>query len=390
MNNKKIKIAVLSPIPFYYHIPIYKRIFENENIDFNVIYCADWKSINQNYFNRSNLLSGYKYKFLKNYSFFPSLTKFLGLVNLGIINEVRRNNYNAFILQSWGTLTFWLAFFACLIYKKPIIFMTDCNILSVPKKQSIKKHFKDKLLRYFFKNTSWFLSQGTVNKNFYKYYGVSDKKILNFPYTWGYEWFLEKSDKLKPQREAMRQKLGIKEEDFVFLIVCRLEPEKNIFLLLDAFRDLNIKNKKLFIVGQGVLLQKIKEYINNFNIKNVFLTGFKNCNELIEYYNIADAFVLSSSYEPWGMVINEAMCFGLPVIASDRVGAAVDLVIENYNGFIFSYNKPDDLAKKLFKISSLSIDEKRAFSEKSKLAIIKWLERMNPSKKINKIVELLK
>ena len=75
--------------------------------------------------------------------------------------------------------------------------------------------------------------------------------------------------------------------------------------------------------------------------------GFLNQTELPKAYVAADAFVLPSSYEPWGLVVNEAMCFGLPVIVSDRVGAAPDLVHKGSNGYIYPSGDVDALAASL-------------------------------------------
>ncbi len=81
---------------------------------------------------------------------------------------------------------------------------------------------------------------------------------------------------------------------------------------------------------------ELEEYCKEHNLKNVHFVGFKNQTELSDYYAVADIFVLpSGAGETWGLVVNEAMCFGLPVVVSSVVGCGPDLIHEGKNGYIF-------------------------------------------------------
>src|SRR5581483_3191529 len=82
-------------------------------------------------------------------------------------------------------------------------------------------------------------------------------------------------------------------------------------------------------------------------LAQVVLTGFVNQGQIADYYAAADVLVLPSGHEPWGLVLNEAMCFGLPVIASDAVGAAPDLVRPGENGWTYPVGDVDALARAL-------------------------------------------
>jgi len=101
--------------------------------------------------NEVELLGSYNYKFLKNYSPFPSYLNWpFGLINFGIWEEIKNGKFDAVSLQSWANLTWWLAFFACLKFDTPILFMTDSNILSVSLKSKWKRKLKEILLSRFF------------------------------------------------------------------------------------------------------------------------------------------------------------------------------------------------------------------------------------------------
>ena len=113
-------------------------------------------------------------------------------------------------------------------------------------------------------------------------------------------------------------------------------PRKRPFDLLRAYEKIQERmNAALVFVGDGIERSFLESYTKNNNLKNVYFTGFKNQTELPYYFAIADVFVLPSGDEPWGLIINEAMNSGLPIITTEAVGAVPDLVKDGINGFIY-------------------------------------------------------
>jgi len=126
----------------------------------------------------------------------------------------------------------------------------------------------------------------------------------------------------------------------------------------------------LLFVGDGALRSELENYIKEHNLKNVHFTGFKNQTELPKYYAMADIFVLPSGVgETWGLVVNEAMCFSLPVIISDIVGCGKDLVKNEKNGYIFPVGDVKKIAEHLADLIK-NPKRRKLFGEKS-LNIIK-------------------
>ena len=109
--------------------------------------------------------------------------------------------------------------------------------------------------------------------------------------------------------------------------------------MLDVLQAVNALNGKppvsIAFVGDGPLRSELTQYARTHQMTDVHFLGFRNQTEIGSCYAMADMLVLPSSLETWGLVINEAMCFGLPIIASDRVGAAADLVRHDDNGFVY-------------------------------------------------------
>ena len=133
-----------------------------------------------------------------------------------------------------------------------------------------------------------------------------------------------------------------------FLCCARFAEVKNISRLIEAFHGYRMNALhsgcppwQLVLVGDGPLRPEIEGQVCNLELTEfVQLVGFKDYQELPAYYGLADAFVLASVSEPWGLVVNEAMAAGLPVLISDRCGCASDLVAYGRNGFTFN---PDDV-----------------------------------------------
>jgi len=396
--KKPYKIAIISPTVHYYHVPLYRRLARSPEIDLNVYYCSDegivGSDVKKAYgtagrFLDDNMLNGYSSKFIKNYSPCPSYVRWpFGLINIGVWREIKNGEYDAVILQAWTNFTEWLAFFACLRFKTPVLFMTDANILS-EFSNPFKKIIKNIMLKFLSKNATGFLTAGKSNEQLYLHYGASPKKITPMHFSWGYDYFLEEFKRLKSQREKIRSSFGIGKNDSVLLFVGRLMEDKGLFDFLDAYNKVGSANKKLFFVGDGPLRNRIKKYIKDLDIKGVYFYGFKSRENLSDFYTLADTLILPSGWEPWGMVVNEAMCFNLPVIISDRVGAAADLVKNNYNGFVFPIGDAKQFSLCIKKIIEMPIQQRIIFGERSNEIIKEWINGIDPVKQLIKLLSEL-
>lgn len=142
----------------------------------------------------------------------------------------------------------------------------------------------------------------------------------------------------KPQREKKEI-----HEPLRYLYVGRLIPVKNVALLIDEF---NLNGKTLTIVGQGYLEETLKKKAK----ENIRFTGFIDNNKLGEIYQSHDVFILPSYSETWGLVVEEAIYWGLPVIVSDKVGSSIDMVKDLGTGIIFKSKDLNSLHQSLEKM----------------------------------------
>ena len=288
----------------------------------------------------------------------------------------QKNIPDAVILMSWMNATWWVAILTCLLYRVPFLYMTDANVQAELIGSLWKKWIKGLFLeRCIFKLATGFLCAGAANRLLYKFYGVPDDKLVPFAYSWGYESHLQAWEDLSHRRAALRSQQGIAEGNFLILYCGRLSDEKRIEDLLEAYRRLNCKSNTLTIVGDGQLRKILQDYAESHNLDSVHFSGFRNRHEINNYYATADILVLPSGRETWGIVVNEAMCFALPVIVSVQVGAADDLVRNGENGFTYPSGDVSALTERLQQIVDLTGEERSAMGSASRQLIEKWVKR---------------
>lgn len=172
-----------------------------------------------------------------------------------------------------------------------------------------------------------------------------------------------------------------------FLSVGRFIPKKNFLLLLKAYANYleksSINSWDLVLCGSGQLQSQIEQYIDKLNLQDrVYLPGFLKPKELLPYFAHAGCFVHASTTEQWGLVVNEAMAAGLPVLVSNRCGCFEDLIIEGVNGFGFDPQNSQQLTNLMLTISSEQIDR-----QKLGQAALKHIQKFAPDRFVRGLMQ---
>ena len=160
-----------------------------------------------------------------------------------------------------------------------------------------------------------------------------------------------------------------------FLFVGRLAGVKNLPVLLGAYRSYKRHggSRNLEIVGHGPMENSLKTSVHRDGLEeSIRFFGFQPYDSIPEWYARAACLILPSVSEPWGLVVNEAMASGLPVIVSDRCGCADDLVEDGINGYVFSAEDADSLTKHMFTFDALSEVDRRAMGRRSQEIIARF------------------
>lgn len=378
MNTlKKFKIAAIASHVVQYQAPFFRFLALCPEIDLTVFFCSNWglSNYSDEGFGKNvkwdiKLLGDYHSEFLTNISPTPNPSRFLGLINPEIVQKLKDGKFDAVWLHGWASITNLLAMGVAFNCNLPVLLRGESNLLAKP--TPLKSKLRNAVLSLLFKKISCFLAIGTYNAEFYKVYGVPDKKIFFVPYAVDNNFFLSKADELIPQKNKLKEKFNIPINMPVILFSGKLTHVKRPMDLLEAYAQvLKEKDVVLVFVGDGLLRNDLEAFCSKEQLKYVYFVGFKNQTELPELYAIADIFVLPSSYEPWGLVVNEAMCFSLPVIVSDKVGAGGDLVQEGINGFIYPVKDVFLLTEKI-KIILSDNELIKKMGKNSKELIKKW------------------
>lgn len=199
---------------------------------------------------------------------------------------------------------------------------------------------KERLKKHFISKGSMFFSTCEEHDQYYTHYGADSEKIIRYPFS-----SLKKSDILDApvsadEKKTLRNKLNIKNEKMI-LAVGQFIYRKGFDLLLAAATHIS-SDIGIYIVGDNPTEEYVS-FVKSNNLFNVYFVGFKSKSELKEYYKAADLFVLPTREDIWGLVINEAMAYGLPVITSDRCNAGLELVQDGVNGYIIPVDSIDAL-----------------------------------------------
>jgi len=185
----------------------------------------------------------------------------------------------------------------------------------------------------------------------------------------------KQADGARLNGHGWRIKLGLPEKFFV--AAKRFIPKKNILELIKAYALYKSwageKAWSLVICGSGPLEDEIRGLIETMGLQSdILLPGYKNAEEMAVFYGLASAFIHASSHaEQWGLVVNEAMASGLPVLVSEICGCANDLVQNGVNGFTFDPFDVEGLALLMLKMSSGQVDLE-AMGAASRRIIDKW------------------
>jgi glycosyltransferase involved in cell wall biosynthesis len=228
------------------------------------------------------------------------------------------------------------------------VLMRGESHLRVEPPSAAKKYVKYLVLRALFSRLAGFLYIGALNKSYYQHFGVPESRLFSCPYTVDNAFFRRHAESLAPRRHELRAGWDIHDDRPVILLAGKLMGVKQPLLLLEAYRRVRQRRVcALLIAGDGPLRGDLEAEIRRSSIPDVRITGFLNQTEIPKAYAASDLLVLPSRSETWGLAVNEAMNFSLPIIVSDRVGCGPDLVRAGVNGEVFEHNSADALEEVL-------------------------------------------
>ncbi|MDH5692228.1 MAG: glycosyltransferase family 4 protein [Gammaproteobacteria bacterium] len=343
--ERTINVAIFSTHPIQYYVPWFRLLHSNRNLESTVLYNMIPNEDEQGVGFGVNIkwdipiMEGYKWGLVKNVATNKGVSSFFGCVGWGISKAIKRIKPDVAIVTGWNAFYLIQCLFLAKLFRIPIILRGESNVKK--KRGYVASYFQYRII----KMADAFLYIGQSNKELYEHYGINADQMFEAPY------FVD-SDLFEKENSIQKNE---KKEGVCFIFVGKFIPKKRPLDFLNLIVKLKKEGRAVrgIMVGDGELRSEIEDAIKRENI-DVLLAGFVNQRELRGYYENADIFVLpSDSGETWGLVTNEAMLSGLPVLVSDQVGCVQDLVDSGVTGFSYPCGQID----KMLKQAKVMIDE---------------------------------
>jgi glycosyltransferase involved in cell wall biosynthesis len=345
-----LKIAILATHPIQYQAPLYRALAARGDVEIKVFFCWDFgvKETKDPGFGRTirwdvPLLDGYDHEFVPNLARRPGTNHFFGIVNPTAPARIASFRPDVVVVHNYVHFTENEVMAAARLFRVPVLLRGESNLL--PKRPRHVEALKRLVLPPLFRGLGGALAIGALSARYFEFYGVRPERVFIAPYTVDNAFFQSRAADARAEARAWREELGIPADDLVALYAAKLIPVKGCGDLIEAFGQRPRKNTHLVLVGDGPLRGELEALARSTGA-NVHFLGFVNQQRMPAAYALGDVFVLPSRFEPWGLVVNEAMNLGLPIIASDQVGAVPDLVGAD-NGWVFPAGRVPSLARVL-------------------------------------------
>lgn len=347
-----MRLAVLSSHPIQYHSPLFRELARRVQITvffghhatpadqaaagFGVAF--DWDI---------DLLDGFEHCFLCNVADPPTLDRFAGIDTPEIGCRLREGRFDALLVMGWHRKAFIQGIWAAKRLGLPVMVRGDSQ-LQTPRsrpKKAVKALIYPFLLRQF--NAALYVGQRS--RAYYRYYRYPENRLFFSPHCVDNKWFAERAT--VDAGQALRLELGIGPDEKVVLFAGKLVPFKRPLDVVDAGAALRRQGMKarVLVAGTGPMEEQMRHRAEALGVPMHFL-GFRNQTQMPAAYAAADVLVLPSESETWGLVANEALACGRPIVVSDACGCAPDLAGDGIAGRVFSQGDVRELAETLGKV----------------------------------------
>jgi len=345
------RLAIVTSRPIQYQAPLWRALAAVPGLSVRVLYATDRGA--EWYFDAAfgrriqwdvPLLDGYDWKVLPNRPLRGLGWRFeLRCPSIG--RELERGGYDAVLLVGKEHWYYLQAIRAALHQGIPILYRAETP---PPRRGRMQAEMAGWQRRRLFPRFASLLCVGREQRAFYRGYGVPDSRMFWAPYCVDNRFFQEAARRFGPERDRIRARWGFGRETRVVAFAAKFIDRKRPRDLIDAFARLPRDGRYgLLMAGSGPRLEACRAHAAACGLRNVAFPGFLNQSEIGAVYAAADCFVLPSEHETWGLVVNEAMNFALPVVVSDGVGAGRDLVEEGANGHRYPTGDVEALARAL-------------------------------------------
>lgn len=351
-------LAVVETHPVQYHAPVYRAVQQQFGIPVTAIYGSDFSvagyrdaEFGATFAWDTDLLSGYTSIFLTRSA--PGTAPDLHtLATDGLREALRSVNPRATMVVGYSPRFHRVAWREARALGRPVLFRGETTDVAVKRAWPVAVA-RDAALRLAYRRCAACLYIGEHSRAHFDRHGVGRDRLFFSPYCIDESTFAASEDVREGLRRAGRDEMSVPDTAVVLLYSGKLSARKGIDLLIPAVARLPEDVRARVVVallGEGELRARMIEDGARAGV-TVKPLGFRNQRELSRFYHAADLLVLPSrASETWGLVTNEALLHGLPVVVSDRVGCAPDLVTDGSTGAVFAAESVESLAAALSRV----------------------------------------
>lgn len=361
---KKKKIAIFHNIISPHIIPLFEKLARQKDIEVKIFFCSETET---NRIWKADVGDKFDYKILPKWQIeLRGKDLFTYFINPTIIPELVKYNPDVIISAGWDIFAYQIAFLYAKLFRKKFILWSG----STKYEKSWRRTIALPLVKLMVWGSDAYIAYGTRAKEYLISLGAKAEKIFIAYNTIDVDFFQKEVEKWKEQKSKIKKQLGIKTAKTV-LYVGQLIERKGVKYLIEGFGKFKkeFKDVSLLIAGYGPQENGLKKLAKRKKISDVIFPGGVDWKESPKFYAISDVFVLPSLEEVWGLVINEAMAAGLPVIGTSVAGASADLIKQGENGFIIKSASVMEVYQALKKI--LTSEQERERMSKISLKLIK-------------------
>jgi glycosyltransferase involved in cell wall biosynthesis len=344
---KKIKVAVLNNIIAPYKIPLFNSLAKNKNIDIDVLF------LSRTAHNRRWKTQLYEKDMHFRYRILPCLRipfffkeKIEYIINPTFLYHLFRKRYDVIITSGWVDMSCHMTYLLSSLFGYKYIIWSESTV----NEPSIQRTLTRPFVQWIVRHASGYIATGSRSKAYLVTLGADVKKIAVAYSTVDVAHFLRKSIMSLDEKNTMKENLHIPSKNSIILFVGQFIKRKGIAILLRAFREIHRSDVSLMLLGYGQEEEHIRTFMKDYPELSISIIPHIEVDEMPKFYGMADIFLLPSAEETWGLVVNEAMASGLPVIVSNKVGCASDLVRNGENGYVFNSGRYIDLRDSIIRL----------------------------------------
>jgi glycosyltransferase involved in cell wall biosynthesis len=390
MPDRRYRVLAVATHPVQYMTPIFRRMAKHPSLDFHVAYCTlrGAEAGHDPEFGASiqwdvPVLDGHSWTHVQNRG--SGAESFFGFFNPGLWKFIRSGNYDAVLcFIGYVRASFWITCLASKFSKAAFLFGADATSLTPRDGRNWKIPIKKFFWPHLFRLADQVLVPSSDGRDFMCSLGIPRDHVSVAGDCVDNDWWIQQSQQV--DRAAVRASWGVSPDDSVIVFSAKLQQWKRPLDLLRAFAKADLPNAFLIYAGSGPQLSQLESETASLGITSrVRFLGFVNQSQLPAVYASADLLILPSEFEPFGLVVNEAMCCGCAVAASDRCGAARDLVAPVCPEFVFPAGNIDALAELM----------KKAIADPARLkalgrASLAYIQTWSPERNIGAAVDAIR